>query len=52
MKKILLCLGVCLSMTALAQQKEWLDPGVNGINRALQGRLISLIRVKNVPWKG
>lgn len=34
MKKILLCLGVCLSMTALAQQKEWLDPGVNGINRA------------------
>lgn len=34
MKKILLCLGVCLSMTAMAQQKEWLDPGVNGINRA------------------
>lgn len=33
MKKLFLCLGVCLSMTVMAQQKEWLDPGVNGINR-------------------
>lgn len=34
MKKLFLCLGVCLSMTAIAQQKEWLDPQVNAINRA------------------
>lgn len=33
MKKLFLCLGVCLSMTVMAQQKEWLDPAVNGINR-------------------
>lgn len=34
MKKLFLCLGMCLSMTAMAQQKEWLDPQVNAINRA------------------
>ena len=34
MKKLLLCLGLCLSMTTFAQKKEWLDPELNAINRA------------------
>lgn len=34
MRKLLLCLGICLSLTAVSQNKEWLDPGVNAINRA------------------
>ena len=34
MKKLLLCLGLCLSVTTFAQKKEWLDPELNAINRA------------------
>lgn len=34
MRKFLLSVFVCLSMTMFAQQKEWLDPQVNAINRA------------------
>ena len=43
MKKLLLCLGLCLSVTTFAQKKEWLDPELNAINRAPQGRIILLI---------
>ncbi len=34
MRKLFLCLGVCLSVTTFAQKKEWLNPEVNAINRA------------------
>lgn len=34
MKKLCLCLGLFLSVTVMARQKEWLDPEVNAINRA------------------
>ena len=34
MRKFLLSVCVCLSMTTFARQKEWQDPQVNAINRA------------------
>lgn len=34
MKKLFLGLSLILSLTTFAQKKEWLDPGVNAINRA------------------
>ncbi len=34
MRKFLLSIGVCLSMTTFAAVKEWQDPQVNAINRA------------------
>ncbi|MDE5611104.1 MAG: DUF4981 domain-containing protein, partial [Odoribacter sp.] len=34
MRKFLLSIGVCLSMTTFAATKEWQDPQVNAINRA------------------
>lgn len=33
MRKLLLSLCVCLSVTTFAQKKEWLDPELNAVNR-------------------